>query len=82
MRFLYDFEAGFTLLIYNLKVHFTFSAISIVAPPLLFVHIAPVRAHPLLESRACCVLHKPILGMIFGTILECIWVVKVSKKGN
>ena len=46
MRFLYDFEAGFTLLTYNLKVHFTFSAISILAPLLPFVHIAPVRAHP------------------------------------
>ena len=46
MRFLYDFEADFTLLTYNLKVHFTFSAISILAPPLPLVHIAPVRAHP------------------------------------
>ena len=46
MRFLHDFEAGFTLLTYNLKVHFTFSAISMLAPPLSFVHIAPVRAHP------------------------------------
>ena len=46
MRFLYDFEAGFTLLTYNLKVHFTFSAISILALPLPLVHIAHARVHP------------------------------------
>lgn len=46
MRFLHDFEAGFTLLTYNLKVHFTFLVTSILAPPLPFVHIAHVRVHP------------------------------------
>ena len=40
MRFLHDFEVGFTLLTYNLKVHFTFSAISILAPSLSFVRVA------------------------------------------
>lgn len=46
MRFLHDFEDGFALLTYNLKVHFTFSAISILAPLLPFAHIALVRPHP------------------------------------
>ena len=46
MRFLHDFEAGFALLTYNLKVHFTFSAISILATPLPLVHIAHARVHP------------------------------------
>ena len=46
MRFLHDFEAGFALLTYNLKVHFTFSVTSILAPPLPLVHIAHARAHP------------------------------------
>ena len=52
MRFLYDFEAGFTLLTYNLKVHFTFSAISILAPPLPFVHIAPAKGASIVLLRA------------------------------
>lgn len=52
MRFLYDFEAGFTLLTYNLKVHFTFSAISILAPPLPFVHIAPTKGVSIVLLRA------------------------------
>ena len=81
MRFLHDFEAGFTLLTYNLKVHFTFSAISILAPLLPFVHIAPVRAHPSLSPHTMRVA-QTYLDVIFGTILECIWVVKVFKKGN
>ena len=52
MRFLHDFEAGFALLTYNLKVHFTFSVTSILAPPLPLVHIAHARVHPSFIPRA------------------------------
>lgn len=45
MRFLHDFEDGFALLTYNLKVHFTFSVTSILAPPAIRPH-RPCKGDP------------------------------------
>lgn len=45
MRFLHDFEAGFTLLTYNLKVHFTFQQSPYWRRPCHSSTSPPVRVH-------------------------------------
>lgn len=64
MRFLHDFEAGFTLLTYNLKVHFTFSAISILAPP---CHSSTSPMQGCIHSSSPCMIRaaQTYLGVIF-----------------
>ena len=52
MRFLHDFEAGFTLLTYNLKVHFTFSVTSILAPPPAIRPHRPCKGASIVHFRA------------------------------
>lgn len=42
----------------------------------------PAKGASIVHSTCMMRTAQTYFGMIFGTILECVWVVKVFKKGN
>ena len=59
------------------NITLTFSAASPVCPP-----VSPCQGRIHRSSPCMIRVAQTYFGVIFGTILECIWVVKVFKKGN